>query len=191
MKKPIQFLMFAAYVAAFALLPVACTEADHNHGHDHAHDDHDHHDHDHDDHDHAEGEDHDHAHGDHEHHEPQVAGPNLGRVLESEDPRVEFFVTADRHVQVTRLDEKIEAIPLGGLEVTVIGGDRTNPTRMKFAKKGEVLLSDIPFPEGNDFPVVVQIKGSAGGETITEKFNLNLADCPTCDSKEYACTCEH
>jgi hypothetical protein len=26
---------------------------------------------------------------------------------------------------------------------------------------------------------------------VTEKFNLNLVQCPECPNKEYACTCDH
>lgn len=197
-------LFFAAI--AFALLPVACTEKE-DHDHDNAEHEHDHadhaegdHDHAEDDHDHAEGE-HDHEDGEHKHedgdhdHDHDHAhiedGPNGGRLLTSVEPHLEFFVTEDRKVQITSVDEEEKAQPIGEQTVNVIGGSRSNPTRMSFAKEGDVLLSDIAFPEGNDFPVVVQIKTSPDADTVTEKFNLNLEDCPTCDNKEYACTCDH
>jgi hypothetical protein len=38
---------------------------------------------------------------------------------------------------------------------------------------------------------VVQIKAKPDAKSVTEKFNLNLNDCPTCKNKEYACTCAH
>ena len=41
------------------------------------------------------------------------------------------------------------------------------------------------------FPVILQIKASAGADAITEKFNLDLNESPTCGSLEYACTCHH
>ncbi len=62
---------------------------------------------------------------------------------------------------------------------------------MKLVKQGDVLVSEAAFPEGNDFPVVIQIKTTADAKAETEKFNLNLAECPTCEYREYACTCEH
>jgi hypothetical protein len=77
------------------------------------------------------------------------------------------------------------------LSLKVMGGSRSNPTRMSFEKKGDVLVSDVAFPEGNDFPVIVQIKPKPIAKNVIEKFNLNLNDCPTCDYKEYACTCDH
>jgi hypothetical protein len=62
---------------------------------------------------------------------------------------------------------------------------------MTFKKDGNSLVSDKAFPAGNDFPVVVSIKASPEGKKVRSKFNLNLADCPSCDYLEYACTCDH
>ena len=134
----------------------------------------------------------DHKHEEHDHdHDHAEAGPNGGKVLHGVEPHLEFFVTKDRKVQITALGEDGKAIPIGEQTVRITGGSRSNPTRMTLAKSGDVLVSGIAFPEGNDFPVVVQIKPSADAKTVIEKFNLNLADCPTCDYKEYACTCDH
>lgn len=54
-----------------------------------------------------------------------------------------------------------------------------------------MLISDKAVPEGNDLPTVVQIKATPDAKAVTEKFNLNLAQCPTCENKEYACTWAH
>ena len=163
------------------------------------HDDHAGHDHDeHAEHDHEDGdEDHDdhegHDHDDHEGHDHGdiVAGPNGGRVLTSVEPHAEFFVTDDRKVQIAFVNDDLKAVPAAGQNVSVIAGDRSSPTSLSFAKSGDVLLSDKALPAGNDFPVIVQIKTDGSAETVREKFNLNLSDCPTCDYKEYACTCAH
>ena len=129
---------------------------------------------------------------DHKHdHDKVEAGPNGGRVLNVVEPHLEFFVTKDRKVQITARGEDGKAVPIDKQVVKVIGGDRSNPTRMKFEKKGDVLVSTIAFPAGNDFPVVVQIKKNKVGKTVMEKFNLNLTQCPTCDFAEYACACDH
>ena len=191
MKKPLQSLTLILAAIAFALIPVGCTDDghdhDHDHDHEHAHADGNDHDHSDDDHKHAEGEEHDH---DHEHGGIED-GPNGGRLLTTVEPHLEFFVTDDRKVQITSVNEEEKAQPIGEQIVKVIGGSRSNPIRLSFAKKGDVLMSDIAFPEGNDFPVVVQIKNTPDGETVTEKFNLNLVQCPECPNKEYACTCDH
>ena len=103
---------------------------------------------------HAEEKDHKHEGHDHAHDKAQ-AGPNGGKVLHEVEPHLEFFVTEDRKVQITALGEDGKAMPIGEQTVRVTGGSRSNPTRMTFEKEGDVLLSDVAFPEGNDFPVVV------------------------------------
>jgi len=119
------------------------------------------------------------------------AGPNGGRVIESIEPHAEFLVRDDRKIQITFLTEELKPTPLGEQVVTAITGDRSNPTRMKFGQEGDVLLSDVPLPEGNNLPIILQIKPTPDARSVTEKFNLNLSDCPTCDYKEYACICGH
>ena len=156
--------------------------------------DHDDHDHDHDDHDHPHG---DHDHGDHDHdddhghsHKKKDAGPNGGRILTALTPHLEFLVREDRKVQLAALQD-LKAVPIGTQTATLTGGDRGDPTTLNFAKEGDVLVSDKPLPEGKNFPVILQVAATAGADLATEKFQLNLADCPTCDYKEYACICNH
>lgn len=124
-------------------------------------------------------------------HEKKEAGPNGGRLLKAIDPHAEFFVTADRKVQITFLDENDKPVAPGGQIVTVTAGDRTAPTQLTFTKSGNVLVSDVALPAGNDFPTVVQIKLSPDAKTVTEKFNLNMSTCPECKHGEYACICDH
>jgi hypothetical protein len=124
-------------------------------------------------------------------HEKQEAGPNGGRVLTAIQPHAEFFVTADRTVQITFLDERGKAIAPAAQAVTVTAGERSAPTKLTFIKSGEVLVSEQPLPGGNDFPTVVQIKDTPEAKAVVEKFNLNLSPCPGCKLAEYACICSH
>ncbi len=213
MKISIKHLLLLLAASAFAMGNVACTD-DSDHGHDHPHGDHNHGTHDHSegehnhgedghahndkDHDHDHGEDghahggHDHAHGDHDHHGHAhiEAGPNGGRLITSVKPNLEFLFLENRRVQISEVkDDKI--VPIGTQVVTLIGGDRSNPTRMEFDYENDALISDVAFPAGMIFPVILQIKASAGADAITEKFNLDLNESPTCGSLEYACTCHH
>lgn len=190
MKKSILSIASLFAIAALALFQSACND-DHDHDdHDHG-DGHEHHeDGDKDDHGHKEKGGHTDADHDHDHDKP-VAGPNGGRVIHSVEPHLEFLVTEDRKVQITALDDDSKAIATDLDSVSLVGGERSNPVKMTFDKSGAHYVSNVAFPEGNDFPVVLQIKTSADGEKITEKFNLNLSDCPTCDYKEYACVCDH
>lgn len=128
-------------------------------------------------------EGHDHAH--------KIAGPNGGRVITSVEPHLEFFVTKERKVKITAVDDEGKAIDLGEQSVRLTGGSRSNPTRMTFEKDGNSLVSDKAFPEGNHLPVILQITPAPDAKAVIERFNLNLDDCPGCEHLEYACTCDH
>lgn len=131
--------------------------------------------------------DHDHDHAK----EKKITAPNGGRIITAVEPHAEFLVTKDRKVQITFLGEDGKAIVPVGQVVTVTAGERSSPTKLTFAKSGNVLVSDAALPAGNDFPTVVQIKATADAKAVTEKFNLNLSNCPACKFAEYACTCAH
>jgi hypothetical protein len=131
-----------------------------------------------------------HAGKDHSH-EKKIAGPNGGRILASIEPHAEFFVTADRKVQITFVNDDYKPIAPAGQIVTVTTGDRSAPVKMSFAKNDNTLLSEQTVPEGNNFPVVVQIKTSPDAKATVEKFTLNLSNCPDCKLAEYACICSH
>lgn len=128
-----------------------------------------------------------HAHND----KKKVAGPNGGRIIATVEPRAEFFVTADRKVQITFLDQAGKAITPADQVVTVTAGDRAAPTKLTFAKTGNALLSTAALPQGNELPTVVQIKPAAHGKAVTEKFNVDLSKCRECKHAEYACICAH
>ena len=131
-----------------------------------------------------------HAGTDHSH-EKKQAGPNGGRILTCIEPRAEFFVTADRKVQITFVDDNGKAIAPAEQVVTVTTGERSAPVKMTFAKTETALLSEQTVPEGNNFPVVVRIKTNPDAKAIVEKFTLNLSICPDCKYAEYACICSH
>ena len=138
--------------------------------------------------------DHDHKEGEHKEHADKgkkAAGPNGGRIVTATEPHFEFLVMPDGKVKITFLGDDGKATALKDQSLTAIGGDRTKPTKLAFAKDGESLVSDKPLPEGKMIPIVLMVKMTADAKTVTEKFNVNLADCPTCEHKEYACTCAH
>ena len=124
-------------------------------------------------------------------HEKKEAGPNGGRLLTSIEPHAEFLVTGDRKVQITFVDDSNKPIAPAEQVVTVTTGERSAPVKMTFAKTDTALLSQQTIPEGNNFPVVVQIKPTPDAKTTVEKFTLNLSNCPDCKLAEYACICEH
>lgn len=131
------------------------------------------------------------THGHGHSHAAKMKAPNGGRIVHSVEPHFELFVTAERKLQVTFLDEHGKAIAPAARTVTATGGSRAKPTKFKFTMSGDTLLSDKPLPEGKVIPVIMRIKMTADSKTVTERLSLNLADCPTCKYKEYACTCAH
>ena len=134
-----------------------------------------------------------HDHADHEGHEhaEKLVGPNEGRIITSVEPHIEFFVMPDRKVKITFIDDDGKVSPLKEQKVSGIGGDRSKPTRLAFAKDGESLVSDKPLPEGKMIPLILTVKVTPDAKSVNEKFTVNLADCPTCKHAEYACTCDH
>ncbi|MBL9184060.1 MAG: hypothetical protein JNN17_18095 [Verrucomicrobiaceae bacterium] len=127
----------------------------------------------------------------HDHEHAAKAGPTGGKLITEVEPHVEFFVNKDKKVEIRFINDDMKVVAPGEQVITVILGDRSAPTKLAFTKDGDKLISDKVIPEGDDLPTVVQIKAKAGEKAVTEKFNLNLAQCPTCKNKEYACTCAH
>lgn len=128
---------------------------------------------------------HDHA------HEKKAAGPNGGRIVTAVEPHFEFFVTPERKVKITFLDEDNKPAALKEQSVTATGGDRANPTKLAFSKEGDSLLSDKALPDGKTIPIILQVKTSPEVKAVTERFTVDMNDCKSCEHKEYACICDH
>jgi hypothetical protein len=127
----------------------------------------------------------------HDHDHATKAGPTGGKLITEVEPHVEFFVNKDKKVEIRFIDDDMKVVAPGAQVISVTLGDRSSPTKLTFTKDGNKLISDKTIPEGADLPTVVQIKATPDAKSVTEKFNLNLAQCPTCKNKEYACTCAH
>lgn len=145
--------------------------------------------------DHSRDEGHDSTYQDEDAHhddgEKSEGGPNGGRLITITEPAVEFIVQEDRTVAIQLLDENRNPVTPTNEVITLIGGERTSPTTLAFAKKGNRLISDQPIPEGTSVPVVLQIMATTDSAVAREKFNVNLSECPSCDYQEYACVCVH
>ena len=121
----------------------------------------------------------------------KIKAPNNGRIIDSVEPHAEFLISKDQKIEIRFLDDAGKVVAPAEQSVTVTMGDRSAPTKLAFARDGDKLVSDKVIPKGKNLPVVVQFKTTADAKSVTEKFNLNLADCPTCEHPEYACTCDH
>lgn len=118
-------------------------------------------------------------------------GPNGGKILPDVSPPTELFITPDREVMITFMDKDGKMIAPTDQSLAMITGDRSAPTKMVFEKTLNGYKSTNKLPEGNMIPAIIQIKTSPDAEQANVRMNINLADCPTCDHPEYACTCDH
>ncbi len=124
--------------------------------------------------------------------EPQTeGGPNGGRMITQVEPSIEFLVTPERMVELTFINGAGEAVPVGEQTVSLIGGDRSSPTYLKFVAQDGKLISTGALPEMKNMPVVLQIKTGPDAKIVRDKFNLNMSRCGSCGFQEYACICGH
>jgi len=121
--------------------------------------------------------------------EKVTAGARGGRLLENETPRAEFFVEKDRTVSLTFYDKDMKPVPVAAQSATATAETKAGKKRIEFEKKGDVLVSEQPLPEGNGYTVVLQLKQSADAKPKNFRIPLNLNICSKCQHAEYACTC--
>ena len=118
------------------------------------------------------------------------AGPRKGRILELEKQNAEFFVEKDRTVSIAFYDAAGKQQPAADQVITATAEAPKGKAKLEFAKKGDLLVSTTPLPEGEGYQVVVQAK--AGGEAKQKNFRIKLLThiCNGCSNAEYACTCD-
>ena len=117
------------------------------------------------------------------------AGPRGGRLLTTEAPRPEFFVEKDRTVSIAFYDANQKQVPAGAQSVTAIAEAKSGRKKLEFEKKGDLLVSKSPLPEGNGYTVVVQYRTTAEARPKNFRVLLDLETCGGCSRAEYACTC--
>lgn len=115
--------------------------------------------------------------------------PNGGRLVKEISPHAEIFVAEDGEVNITFLNDHGEVVLPEKQLVSLVGGDRMDPIQLSFVQKGESLVSDGKLPMDKSIPVVVQFLGSPTAQVYRERFQLNMSSCPSCEYKEYACSC--
>jgi hypothetical protein len=118
-------------------------------------------------------------------------GPNGGRVMDLLDSHFELLIRKDRRVEIIALTKELKPSQFTGQSIGVVAGDRRNPTKLELVKEADKLVSRNALPEGSGYTVSVSLKAAAGGKTVYDRFNLNLAKCPDCAFLEYACVCAH
>lgn len=118
-----------------------------------------------------------------------LAGPKGGRLLEKTEPQAEFYLEKDRSVTITFYDPALKPVPATTQSVTVIAEAKTGKQTIAFEKKGDVLVSKTPLPEGEGYNVVVQLRQNAEAKPQNLRFKLETYECSGCKRTEYACVC--
>lgn len=176
-KKHILTLALCGLISA-ATAPLHAQSGEHSGDADHGHKHHNHE---------AQSHDHGHALGE----TKKKPGPNGGRMVTVVSPAFEFLARPGKSVEIRFIDESGKIVPPSGQEVELIGGNRSDPIRLRFKESQKKLVSDKPLPKGNRYPVILNIRTSPDDDLVRERFNLNFATCPACKLSEYACTCDH
>ena len=118
------------------------------------------------------------------------AGPRKGRVLELEGQNAEFFVEKDRTISIAFYDTAMKAQPAAIQIVSATAEAPTGKVKLEFEKKGEMLVSKAPLPEGEHYTIVVQVKTAAEAKSKNFRIPLDLSVCKGCSHAEYACICD-
>ncbi len=123
-------------------------------------------------------------------HAKAVAGPNGGRVIETEGGHAEFFVQPDRKIRITLLTEDLKTMPPVEQSITATAEATAGKAKLAFVKSGEFFVSETPLPEGSGYRIVLQIKATSSAKPQNFRIDYNSAICGECKLAEYACTCE-
>ena len=111
-------------------------------------------------------------------------------MLQREAPRTEFFVEKDRTVSLAFYGTDNKQVAPSGQTVTAVAEAKIGKTKLEFEKKGDLLVSKTPLPEGNGYTVVVQYRATPDAKPKNFRVPLNLENCGGCNRAEYACTCD-
>lgn len=117
-------------------------------------------------------------------------GPTGGKLLDNSPPRAEFFVNAERRVEIRFFDAELKAVPVAAQVVKVIAEAPSGKTTLTLEGKDGMLASAAALPEGDGYNVVVQIRATPDAKPQNFRVALHLETCGGCQRPEYACTCE-
>ena len=118
------------------------------------------------------------------------AGPRKGRILEVENQQAEFFIEKDRTVSIAFYDAAMKAQPAAAQVVTATAEAPSGKVKVEFEKKGDLLISKAPLPEGEHYTIVVQVKATADAKPKNFRIPMDLSECGKCHNPEYACICD-
>ena len=118
------------------------------------------------------------------------AGPRKGRILELEGQNAEFFVEKNRTISIAFYDAAGKQQPAAAQVISATAEAKGGKAKLEFEKKGDLLVSKTPLPEGEGYQVVVQAKMTADAKPKNFRIKLETHICKPCSNPEYACTCD-
>ena len=118
------------------------------------------------------------------------AGPRKGRILELEGQNAEFFVEKNRTISIAFYDAAGKQQPAAAQVITATAEAKSGKAKLEFEKKGDLLVSKTPLPEGDGYQIVVQAKTTADAKPRNFRIKLETYICKGCSNPEYACTCD-
>jgi len=124
------------------------------------------------------------------HAEKVTAGPKGGRILETSEPKAEFFVEKDHMATVTFYGADMKPVPVAEQSVTMIADAKDGKQKIEFEKKGDALVSKSRLPNVENGNVVVQLRQQPDARPQNFRFKVNMETCGGCKRAEYACTCD-
>jgi hypothetical protein len=121
-----------------------------------------------------------------------VGGPKGGRLLDTKPHRAEFFVNAQRQVEIQFYDAALKPVSPGTQAVAVTAEPKAGRTRLEMEKTPSGYVSKSALPAGDEaYRIVVQVRPDPATAPQNFRIDLNLETCGECKRAEYACTCGH
>ncbi|AHF93371.1 hypothetical protein OPIT5_27275 [Opitutaceae bacterium TAV5] len=120
-----------------------------------------------------------------------IAGPKGGRLLETSPQKAEFFVNADRKVEITFYDAALKPVAPAAQVVAVTAELKSGRIALELEKTAAGFVSKEPLPQGEPYRVVVQVRETPEASPKNFRVRFDLHTCGGCDRPEYACTCGH
>ena len=92
---------------------------------------------------------------------------------------------------VTFYDAKLKPIPAASQSVSVVAEPKSGKAKIEFQKKGDMLVSKTPLPEGDGYKLTVLYKSAPDAKPQNFRFDYDTGTCDACKRPEYACICGH
>lgn len=123
-------------------------------------------------------------------HPQKQAGPKGGRLLDTSPP-AEFFINAERKIELTFLHSDQTPLDPGTRTARITALAPTGRTVLELEASGKALLSEQSLPEGDGYTIVVQLFEHPEARPQNFRILYEAHTCGGCDLAEYACTCDH